>query len=135
MEITYTPDPTGATKIEAVAQAWGFVQNENKNDRQWVTETQWNQWVEYDKVTAAKLSEIIENFNGVRLSDEDHKWLDDLISTVSKTKRITAAEFAEQRQAELLAEAERKRKEEEAQKNAKALKSFKSTLKGFFKSK
>lgn len=135
MEITYTPDLTGAAKLEAVAQAWGVVQNENKNDRQWVTDDQWNQWVEYDKATAAKLSEIIERFNGVRLSDEDHKYLDDLIARVANTKRISAAEFAEQRRLEILAEMERKRQEEEAQKNKKALTNFKSTLKGLFKSK
>lgn len=135
MEITYTPDLTGASKLEAVAQAWGVVQNENKNDRQWVTEDQWKQWVEYDKATAARLSEIIEHFDGVRLSDEDHKYLDDLISAVARTKRITAAEFAEQRRAEILADMERKRQEEEAQKNKKALKSFKSTLKGLFNAK
>lgn len=132
MEITFTDDPTGAAKLEAVVKAWGVVQEENKAQRKWVTEDQWNQWVHYDKETAHALTNVIDGYDGIRMTEKDTATLDRIIDAVAKTKRVTEEEFIARRDAEIVAEMQRKLEEEAAAEKKKALKGFKSTLKGFF---
>lgn len=132
MEITFTDDPTGATKLEAVVKAWGVVQAENKAQRKWVTSDQWNQWVNYDKETAHVLTNVIDGYDGIRMTDKDNAILDKIIADVAKTERVTEEEFIARRDAEIVAEMQRKLEEETAAENKKALKGFKNTLKGFF---
>jgi 23S rRNA G2069 N7-methylase RlmK/C1962 C5-methylase RlmI len=132
MDITFTDDPTGATKLEAVVKAWGEVQAENKAQRKWVTADQWNEWVNYDKETAHALTHVIDRYDGVRLTDEDAATLDRIIVAVAKAERVTEEEFIARRDAEIVAEMQRKLDEESAAEKKKALKGFKSTLKGFF---
>lgn len=135
MDITFTDDPTGAAKLEAVSRTWGEIQAENKAHRKWVTDDQWNQWAEYDKETAKTLTEIIDRFDGIQMLAEDTQALDRIISAVAKVQRVTEAEFVAKRDAEIVAEMQRKMQEEAASENKKALKGFKATLKGFFSSK
>lgn len=132
MEITFTDDPTGATKLEAVVKAWGVVQAENKAQRKWVTADQWNQWVNYDKETAHVLTNVIDGYDGIRMTDKDNAILDKIIADVANTERVTEEEFIARRDAEIVAEMQRKLEEEAAAENKKALKGFKNTLKGFF---
>lgn len=132
MDITFTDDPTGATKLEAVVKAWGVVQAENKAQRKWVTEEQWNEWVRYDKETAHALTNVIDGYDGVRMTDKDTATLDRIIAAVAKAERTTEEEFIARRDAEIVAEMQRKLEEEAATEKKKALKGFKTTLKGFF---
>jgi hypothetical protein len=135
MEITYADDTTGASKLEAVSRIWGEIQKENKADRKWVTEDQWKEWERYDKATVEKLSEVIDGFDGVRLSADAHSILDGIVMAVGRVHRVTEAEFIAERDAAALAEKERKLAEEAAAEKNKELKGFKSKLKGLFSSK
>lgn len=132
MEITFTDDPTGATKLEAVVKAWGVIQEENKAQRKWVTTDQWNEWVRFDKETAHTLTNVIDRYNGVRMTDTDSATLDRIIAAAAKAERVTEEEFVAKRDAEILAEMQRKLEEEAIAESKKALKGFKNTLKGLF---
>lgn len=132
MDITFTDDPTGATKLEAVVKTWGIIQAENKAQRKWVTTDQWDEWVKYDKETAKSLTSVIDRFDGVRMTDEDTAILDKIIAAVAKVKRVTEEEFVAKRDAEIVAEMQRKLKDEEEAEKRKALRGFKASLKNFF---
>lgn len=142
MQITYKDDVTGRSKLEAVVEAWGFVQNENTTQRKYVSKDDWDRWVSYDKRVAGELDSVIEGYNGRSLSSEQDAVLDRIINSVGGAKRVTEEEFIQRefkKIAEAEAEAERRRNavqraEAEAEKK-KELDSFKNKLKGLFKRK
>lgn len=140
MKITYTQDNIGRSKLEAVVEAWGFVQNENTSQRKYVTESEWDQWARHDNKTSAELNTVIEAYNGRSLSADQDQILEKIISSVGGAKRMTEDELVERefkRIAEAEAEADRKRNAEQKVKaeveKKKELDSFKSKLKGLFK--
>lgn len=133
MDINFVAEPTGRSKLEAVAEAWGFIQSENAAHKKYVTEDEWKQWTDFSKSTSEEFNRIIDAYNGVSLTTTQDEFLNNLIRKISSAKRVTEDEFVARLEAERAAEEARRiaaldraAKEQEAQQ-------FKSRLKSMFK--
>ncbi len=78
--------------LERAVVRWGEVQSENKSDRVLVTESEWEQWEQFNKPKSSKLLEIVNSFRGL-LSESQRSFLEELLAQISNAKRLTTDEL------------------------------------------
>ncbi len=126
MDFSYTEDGTGANKLESVVTIWGIVQEENRKDAHLVDKEQLKAWKNLDRETTAKLTTVIDAYDGLRLTPQQEVVLDQVVALVKSARRKSSEE--------LLAEAAEERLRRLATREAKdAEKRRKSALTGFKK--
>lgn len=141
--------------LQIVSEAWGQVQRENTEQRELVTQRDWDNWVRFDRQQTAALTQVIQNFNGMSMSADDRRDIEWLGRTISNTVRKNKTKLIEEKKIreeaeirrqldaeskELLEFADKLRNDEinksaeEVKREAEVeLKSFKDKLFGFFR--
>lgn len=133
MDINFVTEQSGRSKLEAVAEAWGFIQSENAAHKKYVTEDQWKQWTTFNTSTSEEFNRVIDEYNGISLTSSQDEFLNRLIHKISSAKRVTEDEFVMKIEEErAAAEAQRIASLDRAAK-AKEAQQFKSRLKNMFK--
>lgn len=105
-----------STLLELTVGRWAEVIKENEQDKDLITPEQLKSWQEFEKRTTGRLKSIITNYDGETLSATDKDWLQELSTTIDRSKRVTREELEAQKAAR--DEAERVRLQEEADRKA-----------------
>lgn len=102
--------------LEAVVHGWEVVCKENSEQRELVSEFQFEQWITFRNETSLKMHEIID-FSDGPLSEDDRGYLESIANMIASATHKTEAEIiaeaeeATRREQEQLKESERQENE------------------------
>lgn len=105
-----------STLLELTVGRWAEVIKENEQDKDLITPEQLKSWEDFEKRTTGRLKSIISNYDGETLSATDKDWLQELSTTIDRSKRVPREELEAQKIAR--EEAEKARLQEEADRKA-----------------
>lgn len=82
--------------VEMVIAAWQTVCEENESQRHLVTDTQWNQWVQYKTATTGRLDKAVDSYKEGTLSEEARGVFDSIAREIIRAGHKTAPELVEE---------------------------------------